>query len=136
MKYAYPAIFTKEDESGYSIYFPDFEGSGYGCFTQGDDVNDGVEMANDVLCLVLYNMEKDGKPAPKVSNIKDMAVGNHEFVTMITCDTEDYKRFYESRAVKKTLTIPSWLNSKAEKKRINFSQVLQEALKQQLNIQG
>jgi predicted RNase H-like HicB family nuclease len=134
MKYAYPAIFTEENDGGYSVLFPDFDGSGYGCFTQGNDINDTMDMAEDALCLVLYNIEKADKTAPKASNIKDVAAGEKEFVSLITCDTDTYKRFYESKAVKKTLSIPAWLNSQAEKNSINFSQLLQEALKQRLGL--
>ena len=56
-KYIYPAIFTKEDEGGYSIKFPDLEG----CYTQGEDIQDGLEMANDVLCFTLYDLEEEKK---------------------------------------------------------------------------
>ena len=134
MKYAYPAIFTKESNNQYSVIFPDFEGGGYACATGGDDLNDAVSMAQDALCLVLYRMEQDKVCAPKVSEPKALKTGNNEFVTLITCDTEEYRRFFEKRAIKKTLTIPSWLNAKAEKQGINFSQVLQEALKEQLGL--
>ena len=127
MKYAYPAIFTKE-HNGYSVLFPDFDGTGFACATGGDDLNDAMNMAQDALCLVLYHMEQDGHLVPKVSDVKAIDTAENEFVSLIACDTDEYKRFYDSRAVKKTLTIPSWLNTKAERKGVNFSQILQEAL--------
>jgi predicted RNase H-like HicB family nuclease len=134
MKYAYPAVFTKENNGQYSVDFPDFEGTNYGCATGGNDINHAIDMAGDALCLILYHLEQAGDAAPKVSNPKTIKIGENEFVSLVACDTEDYKRFYDSKAVKKTLTIPSWLNSKAEKKGVNFSQVLQDALRQQLNL--
>ncbi len=128
-KYAYPAIFTPE-ENGYSIRFPDLES----CYTSAQDVNEGLEMAKDVLCLTLYWMEKEGKDIPVPTRVNDVAHDGGEFVSLVACDTEWYRRFYDSKAVKKTLTIPSWLNDLAESNGINFSGVLQEALKAKLNI--
>ncbi|MCD7734614.1 MAG: type II toxin-antitoxin system HicB family antitoxin [Clostridiales bacterium] len=128
-KYAYPAIFTPE-ENGYSIRFPDLES----CYTSAQDVNEGLEMAKDVLCLTLYWMEKEGKDIPVPTRVNDVPHDGGEFVSLVACDTEWYRRFYDSKAVKKTLTIPSWLNDLAESNGINFSGVLQEALKAKLNI--
>ncbi len=131
-KYVYPAIFTPEEEGGYSIRFPDIEN----CFTGAATLAEAMEMANDVLCLMLYDLEQKGAaiPAPSaVQALHQQAVGE-EFVTLISCDTIAYRRFYDSKAVKKTLSIPSWLNDMAERAGVNFSGVLQEALKQRLNI--
>lgn len=128
-KYAYPAVFTKERE-GYSIRFPDFDS----CYTCAKTVEEGIDLANDALCLVLYDLEEDGKVIPPVSDIKSVAVEDHEFVTLIGCDTLEYRKFYNNKAIKKTLTVPAWLNTMAEKQGINFSAVLQNALKKELNI--
>lgn len=129
MKYVYPAVFT-EEESGYSINFPDLES----CYTSAETLEEGIEMANDVLCLVLYHMEEDGKDIPPASEIRSVACGENDFVTLISCDTLEYRKFYDNKAVKKTLTIPSWLNTMAEREDINFSAVLQKALKAELQI--
>lgn len=128
-KYVYPAVFTKE-EVGYSINFPDLES----CYTSAETLEEGMEMANDVLCLTLYGLEQDGKPIPAASDMNTVAHCEKEFVTLIACDTLAYRKFYDNRAVKKTLSIPSWLNDMAERNGINFSGVLQEALKAKLNI--
>ena len=130
-KYVYPAIFTKEDDGKYSVLFPDIEN----CFTGGDDMADALEMAEDILCLMLYDMEKDGKAIPSPSDTKAINVENDSVVSLVRCDTEFYRRFYENKSVKKTLTIPMWLNERAERANINFSGILQEALKVHLNIQ-
>jgi predicted RNase H-like HicB family nuclease len=129
-KYVYPAIFTKEDEGGYSIHFPDIDG----CFTQGEDMEDGLDMANDALCLMLYHMEEKNKAIPLPSDPLNIEVGENAFISLVTCDTMDYRRFYDNKAVKKTLTIPAWLNAMAIQREINFSQVLQNALKEQLQV--
>lgn len=131
-KYIYPAIFTPE-EGGYSIRFPDLKN----CFTEADDLMSAMQMANDVLCLTLYDMEQNGETIPKassVSTVQKQAEGE-EFVSLVACDTIEYRKFFDNKAVKKTLSIPSWLNDMAERAGINFSGTLQEALKQQLHIQ-
>ena len=131
-KYVYPAIFTPEESGGYSIRFPDIEN----CFTCGDNLTEAMEMANDALCLTLYDMEQDSKQIPAASTAagaQQLAAAG-EFVTLIACDTIAYRKFFDNKAVKKTLSIPSWLNDMAERAGINFSGTLQEALKQQLNI--
>lgn len=128
--YVYPAVFTEED-CGYSINFPDIEN----CFTSAETLGEGIKMANDVLCLMLYEMEQSGEEIPAASSIHDIEVGENEFVNFIACDTIEYRKFFDNKAVKKTLSIPSWLNDMAERADINFSATLQAALKQQLNIQ-
>ncbi len=128
-EYVYPAVFTPED-NGYSIRFPDFES----CYTSAETIAEGLNMAKDVLCLTLYWMEQDGTEIPKATPINDVAHTDSEFVTLASCDTEWYRRFYDSKAVKKTLTIPSWLNDMAEKAGLNFSNVLQSALKRELKM--
>ncbi len=128
-KYIFPAIFTK-DEEWYSIGFPDVPN----CFTQGENLQDGLEMAEDALCLTLYHMEQDGKQIPEPTNIKLIDVPADAFVTLISCDTYDYAKFYKNKTVKKTLTIPEWLNEIAVKENVNFSNTLQNALMEQLHI--
>ena len=130
MKYAYPAIFTQEEE-GYSIRFPDFES----CYTSAVTLEEGMDMANDVLCQTLYGLEEDGGEIPRASSVKEISAAGEEFVTLISCDTIEYRKFYDNKAVKKTLTIPAWLNTMAERQGVNFSLTLQTALKHELNIQ-
>ncbi len=129
-KYIYPAVFTPE-EDGYTITFPDLES----CYTQGDDLQDAYDMAQDVLCLMLYHSEEDRKPIPKASDPKAIQVNSDSFVTLISCDTIEYRKFFDNKAVKKTLSIPSWLNSMAEQQGVNFSATLQSALKEQLHVE-
>ena len=131
MKYAYPAVFTKE-ETGYSVIFPDLEG----CATCGDTLPEAMEMAADALCLMLYDHEEDGEEIPSPSDIRSIqAQDGDSIISMVCCDTIEYRKLYDNRAVKKTLTIPNWLNTIAERAGVNFSVTLQNALKQQLNIQ-
>ena len=130
-KYVYPAIFTQEYDGKYSVLFPDIEN----CFTGGDDMADALEMAEDVLCLTLYDMERDGRAIPAPSECKTVETDEVSVVSLIRCDTEFYRRYYENKSVKKTLSIPMWLNERAERANINFSGILQQALKEHLRIQ-
>ena len=123
-KYAYPAVFTPESEGGYSIVFPDLEG----CFTCGDTLEDGLEMAKDALALVLYGYEKEKREIPQPSSLTSFPLDQGEFVNYVVCDTMVYRKMHSNRAVKKTLTIPEWLNEAAMAMELNFSQILQEAL--------
>lgn len=127
-KYIYPAVFTKE-EKRYSVIFPDLES----CYTSGENLQNAIEMAKDVLCLMLYDLEENKKSIPEATEINILTTGDNSFSSLIDCDTMEYRRFYDNKAVKKTLTIPSWLNAMAERAHINFSAVLQKALKDQLH---
>ena len=102
-KYAYPAVFTPE-ETGYSIVFPDLES----CYTCGDSLEDGLEMARDALALVLYNYEKEERSIPKPSEPNNISLKQGQFVSYVVCDTMVYRKMYNNRAVKKTLTLPAW----------------------------
>lgn len=130
MKYVYPAIFTKE-ENGYSVLFPDLEG----CYTCGDDLADAMYMAEDVLAFTLYHYEVRGDSIPAASDATNIKTKSEEFVSYILADTIDYQKRNNNKAVKKTLSIPEWLNELAVSADINFSQVLQNALKEQLHVQ-
>ena len=129
MRYIYPAVFTKEEE-GYSIRFPDLES----CYTSAPTLEEGMDMAVDVLSLVLMDREDKKEVVPKPSDITGIVCGKNEFTTLVSCDTTEYRKRYGSQAVKKTLSIPAWLNEMAEREGINFSGTLQDALKRQLNI--
>ena len=131
MKYAYTAVFTPEENGLYSVDFPDLQG----CYTTGNDVPDAIDMAQDALCLKLYCLEKDGEPIPEARKPQDIKTSGDQFTSIIAVDTELYRRFYENKSVKKTLTIPMWLNERAERENVNFSGVLQSALKELLHVQ-
>ena len=131
MKYAYTAVFTPEENGLFSVCFPDLQG----CYTSGDDMPDAIYMAQDVLNLTLYDLEQDKKPIPKASKPQDIKVTGEQFTSVIAIDTDTYRRFYENKSVKKTLTIPMWLNERAEQANVNFSGVLQDALKKLLQVQ-
>ena len=121
-KYAYPAIFTKE-ASGYFVDFPDIKP----CYTEGKTLEEAVIMAKDVLeSCIEFALERN-EPLPPPSDIDSLS---GDKLMLIVADIENIKS--QTRYVKKTLSIPYWLNVAAEKEHLNFSGVLQEALKEKL----
>ena len=131
-KHTYPAIFEKENEGGYSIYFPDVDG----CYTQSEDIAEGLENASDALCLMLYELEKQGKPIPTPTNISNIAIDGDNIITLVACDTRLYKNYFEGKSAKVSATIPLWLKEEGEKRNVNFSQILQSGLKEYLGLTG
>ncbi len=126
MKLIYPACFYEEKEGGYSVEIPDL----LGCITQGNNLEQALEMAEDAALGWILTSIEDEEEIPKASNIKDVKLKNQNgFVTLLLLDIDKYTEKYGSKkSVKKTLTIPEWLNKRAEKIGINFSKTLQEAL--------
>ena len=129
-KYVYPAILTKEKEGGYSVAFPDVPG----CYTQGENLSEAIEMAEDALGLMLCTYEDKELTINPPSEINRLNLTENEIVTLILCDTLEVRKEIDNRAVKKTLTLPSWLNTMAEKNNINFSAILQAALIEKLGL--
>ena len=128
-KFFYPALFHREDGGGFWVSFPDIPE----CLTQGTDMSQAYEMAVDALGLALEDrMKENNVPVP--TSIDFLVIAENSYPVIIEFDLLEYKKKHSSRAVKKTLTIPEWLNDEAIKKNINFSAVLQEALKAQLGI--
>ena len=124
----YPAVYHKAEEGGFWVSFPDIPE----CMTQGDDMQDAYEMAVDALGLSLSTMEDAGEVIPEASPL-DRVDAEDGTLIIVEFDMAEYRRRHSSKAVKKTLTIPEWLNEAAVRENINFSQVLQEALMKKLN---
>lgn len=129
-KLFYPALFHKAEEGGFWVSFPDLPE----CLTQGDDMTQAYEMAVDALGLALVCRETEGQPLPAASDPTEITPEPDSFLAVIEFDMLAYKKRTDSRAVKKTLSIPSWLNDAAISAGVNFSQALQDALKAQLHI--
>lgn len=126
MKLVYPACMYEESDGGYSVEVPDLQG----CCTQGNTLQEALEMAEDAALGWILTSIEDDEEIPKASKIEDIELENENgFKTLLLLDIDQYTQKYGSKqSVKKTLTIPSWLNKRAEKIGINFSQTLQEAL--------
>lgn len=128
-KIFYPAIFHTAEEGGFWITFPDLPE----CMTQGDDMQDAYEMAVDALGLAISSRKKESLEIPAPSKPHEISTSSDECCVVIEFDMLAYQKRTNSKAVKKTLTIPEWLNEEAISLGINFSQVLQEALLQKIN---
>ena len=128
-KLFYPAIFHTAEEGGFWITFPDLPE----CMTQGDDMQNAYEMAVDALGLAISSRKKERLEIPIPSKPHEITTSVGEYCVVIEFDMLAYQKRISSRAVKKTLTIPEWLNEEAISLGINFSQVLQEALLQKIN---
>ena len=137
----YPACFYKE-EDGYSVIFPDLNYLA----TQGDSFEEVMTMAVECLASYLYTAQRDGETVPAPSALEsvdpvavakeldpDMPMGE-AIVNLVSVDAADYAKKHFEKSVKKTLTIPAWLNDAAMAEGINFSRVLQQALKEQLHL--
>ena len=129
-KYTFEAIFTKEKEGGYSVRFPQLDG----CYTQGDTLEAAQRNAVDAMSLHLYGMEQEGETIPDavLEPVEDLKAW--ESVVLVTAWMTPFREAMQNQAIKKTLTIPAWLNAEAERRNVNFSQVLQSALKDYLRI--
>ena len=135
MNYVYPAIFYEEDGK-ISVLFPDLENLA----TFGDNLADAMRMAGDACGLYLFTALRDGESLPTPSALSEInpagilkdfeleSAADSAFVNMVLVDMTEYARQHSDKAVKKTLSIPMWLNTLCEEKSINFSKVLQDAL--------
>lgn len=125
MKLIYPAIFSPcMEKEGYTVEVPDLPG----CVTEGDDLVDAIEMATDAASGWILGELEDGNNIPSPSQRKDIQTDDDSFINMLVLDMDAYSEKYGSKAVRKNITIPAWLNTYGEKNNINFSKVLQDAL--------
>jgi len=129
-KLFYPAIFHTADEGGFWVSFPDFPE----CLTDGDDMAQAYEMAVDALGLAITSREQAHEEIPPASDFESISVSQGEFLTIVEFDLLSYRKRTNSRSVKKTLSIPEWLNEAACAAGLNFSQILQEALMQKIGM--
>jgi len=128
--YIFPCIFIYE-EDGIAILFPDLDG----CVSFGESEQQAFYNAKEALTLHLYGMEQDNEPIPEPSLIKNVKLDENEQVVFIEVFMPPFRAKQANKYVKKTLTIPEWLNIIAEKNDVNFSQILQNGLKEYLNLQ-
>ena len=129
MRKAYKIILTPE-ERGYTVFIPDFESG-----TQGKDLADALYMARDAIGLMGITMQDMGKAIPEPGTVKYEAEAE-EIETYVDVDFREYRKKQDNKKVKKTLSIPSWLNEAAENEHINFSRTLEEALISKLGLES
>lgn len=131
MKKTYPVILS-QGKKFIVVHIPDFE-----IDTQGENITDAIEMARDAIGVVGIDMEDDGETLPEPSDVSKVKSDFAEdIVTLVDVDFAEYRRKNDMKTIKKTLTIPSWLNFEAEKAGVNFSAILTDALKRELQVQS
>lgn len=129
-KLIYPAVFHPEEVGGYSVDFPDL----LGCVTEGDTLAEAIRMAEDALGIYMYTLKEEGEEAPAPSDPADVEVSGRDFVSLVEYDEVEYLKRTDSHSVKKTLTIPAWMDTLARENNLNFSNVLQNAIRRELNL--
>jgi len=133
MKLVYPVCIYPGDESGYTVIVSDLPG----CVTEGKTLAEALEQAVDAASGWVLDELEDGKTAPPASDITSVKADEYEngFVSVVILDMDNYAEKYGNKAVRKNCTIPAWLNTAAENAHLNFSQILQNALQEKLNLQ-
>ena len=125
MKLVYPACFYQDEESGsYTVEVPDLPG----CVSGGATLAEAILMGEDAASGWVLDELEEGREIPAASRILDVHPDEGGFVSLLTLDMDTYTEKYGKKAVRKNLTIPAWLNTFAEQQKVNFSQVLTNAL--------
>ncbi len=128
-RYFYPAVFTYEPDQEIAVVFPDL-----GCATSGINDHDALLSARELLGCVLNGLEEDGEEIPSPTPLSQIEVFPNERVVLIDVYMPSVRMAQMNRSVNRTVTLPAWLNAAALERNINFSQVLQDALKAQLHV--
>ncbi len=126
-RYIFPAIFTYAENQKISVDFPDLE-----CATCGDDDEDALYSARELLGCVICGLEEDGEEIPKPTPLSEIKLAPNEHACLVDVFMPVYRATRIHKSVNRTVTLPAWLNARALENKINFSKVLQEALKVQL----
>ncbi|MBR1724783.1 MAG: type II toxin-antitoxin system HicB family antitoxin [Ruminococcus sp.] len=127
--YIFPAIFDYADD-GISIEFPDLPG----CLPCASSVDEAVANAKEAMKLHLYGMEEDGEDIPEATPVNKIKTEKNQSIILVDVYMPPFRERMHTRYVKKTLSIPSWINVEAERRGVNFSKVLQDALVEQLHL--
>lgn len=128
-RYIYPAVFTYEDGYDIAVTFPDL-----GVATSGSDDDSALSSARELLGLVMVGLEEDGEPIPAPTPLKEVHAEPNERTLLVDVYMPSVRMAVVHKSVKRTVTLPAWLNAKAMEHGVNFSQVLQEALKEKLHL--
>ena len=128
-RYFYPAVFGYEDGEEISVVFPDLDVA-----TSGENDDDALVSARELLGLTMAGLEEDGEPIPAPTALKDVQLEANERAVLVDVYMPAVRLAHVNRSVNRTVTLPAWLNAAALERGVNFSQVLQEALRSQLRV--
>ena len=122
-RYIYPAVYTYEDGCEIAVEFPDLDVA-----TSGEDENDALLSARELLGIVMFGIEEDGEPIPEPTQLSDIILDSNQKSVLVDVYMPSVRMANINKSVNRTVTLPAWLNAAALERNINFSQVLQEAL--------
>lgn len=128
-RYFYPAVFTYAEGQEIAVTFPDLDAA-----TSGTDQNDALLSARELLGCVLFGMEEDGETIPSPSELKSLKLEENETCQLVDVFMPSIRMAQTNRSINRTVTLPAWLNAAALENNINFSAVLQKALKAELHL--
>ncbi len=128
-RYFYPAVFSYEEGEEIAVVFPDLDVA-----TSGTDEDDALLSARELLGITMCGMEEDGEAIPKPSALSAIKVEGNERTVLVDAYMPSIRQARVNRSINRTVTLPAWLNAAAMEHNVNFSQVLQDALKQRLNL--
>lgn len=128
-RYFYPAVFTYEEGQEIAVVFPDLDVA-----TSGVNEDDALLSARELLGCVMFGLEEDGEHIPAPTSLSALHLAENERAVLVDVYMPSVRMAQSNKSVNRTVTLPAWLNAAALERNINFSQILQEALKKQLNI--
>lgn len=128
--YVYPALFVYQEGKEIAVVFPDFDVA-----TSGVDEKDALQSARELLAITIMGLEEDEEVLPVPTEFNKLSVGDNQKSVLIDVFMPTYRLAYDTKAVSRTITLPAWLNAAALEKNVNFSALLQSALKEQLNLE-
>lgn len=129
-RYFYPAVFTYEDGQEIAVTFPDLDVA-----TSGENEDDALLSARELLGCALYGLEEDGEVIPVPTSLSKVSLAGNERAVLVDVYMPSIRMAQVNRSINRTVTLPAWLNAAALERNINFSQVLQDALKERLSVQ-
>lgn len=125
----YPVLLTYEDGQEIAVEFPDLDVA-----TSGVNDRDALESARELLGLTIFGLEEDGEPVPEPSSLRSIKADDNQRVMLVDVYMPAIRMAQNNKSVSRTVTLPAWLNAKALSYNINFSQVLQDALKERIPV--
>lgn len=128
-RYFYPAIFTYEPDQEIAVTFPDLDVA-----TSGENEDDALISARELLGISLFGLEEDGEEIPEPTPLSKVETQENERAVLVDVYMPSIRMAQVNRSVSRTVTLPAWMNAAALERNVNFSQVLQEALKKELHI--
>lgn len=120
LEYVYPAIFHKNNDNSYTVIFPDLSG----CITEGKSLDEAIRMAQSAINQWIEYSKDKNLQIPKPTEINNIKVNSNEFVSLIRTDIKD------SYAMKRTVSIPKWMDERVKEAKLSLSHILQYSLKQ------